>query len=245
MSHNTHVKLRELYSIYLYGVPTRSSSDVKCGGYGVCKVKCKPCGPVTPAFPRCPALKSTFFGVETKLVRIDDSRPAPLFKLVSQPNEWQKTVSRSKAMSGRAEAYQLFWQRFLEKLKEQAPDFTNAQKGLPQNWYNIGAGRSGFAYGAAFKQKERFAVELTIDTGDKDKNKQSFDRLYREKGSIEQELNMSLDWERLDTARLSRIATYRPGTIDSTETELDELRDWAVSTLIRFSEVFGKRIRAL
>jgi hypothetical protein len=183
--------------------------------------------------------------VEIKLVRIDDSRPAPFFKLISQPNEWQKTVSKSKAMSSRAEAYQLFWQKFLEKLKEKAPGFTNAQKGLPQNWYTIGAGRSGFAHGAAFKQKERFAVELTIDTGDKDKNEELFDRLYREKDGIEQELNLPLDWERLDTARLSRVATYRPGTIDSTEAELDELRDWAVATLMSFSEVFGKRIRAL
>ncbi|BCV24391.1 hypothetical protein kuro4_11640 [Gelria sp. Kuro-4] len=72
-----------------------------------------------------------------------------------------------------------------------------------------------------------------------------FDRLYREKDNIEQELNMPLEWERLDTARLSRVATYRAGTIDSTEAELDKLRDWAVSTLIRFKEVLGKRIRTL
>lgn len=183
--------------------------------------------------------------MEIKLVSIDDFRPALFSKLVSQPNEWQKTVSTSKAMSSRAEAHQLLWQKFLERLKEKAPGFTNAQKGLPQNWYTIGAGRSGFAYGAAFKQKERFAVELCIDTGDKDKNKELFDRLYTEKDRIEQELNISLDCERLDTARLSRVATYRAGTIDSTEAELDELRDWAVSTLIRFKEVLGKRIRTL
>jgi hypothetical protein len=186
-----------------------------------------------------------FFGVEIRLVRIDDSRPAPLFKLVSQPNEWQKTVSSPQAVSPRAEAYQLFWQRFLEKLRKQAPGFTNAQKGLPQNWYSIGAGRSGFTYSTAFKQKGRFGVELCIDIGEKEKNKQFFDELYNEKDRIEQELNMPLIWERLDTARLSRVGTYREGTIDGPEAELDELQDWAVSTLIKFRSVFGKRIRAL
>ncbi|MDI3538261.1 MAG: hypothetical protein PWQ13_284 [Bacillota bacterium] len=179
------------------------------------------------------------------MVRIDDSRPAPLFKLVSQPNEWQKTVSRPKAISSRAEAYQVFWQRLLEKLKERAPGLTNAQKGLPQNWYNIGTGRSGFAYGAAFKQKGRFGVELCIDIGEKEKNKQFFDQLYKEKESIEQELGMPLIWDRLDDARLSRVGTYREGAIDSPDAELDELQDWAVSTLIKFRDVFGKRIRAL
>lgn len=185
-----------------------------------------------------------FFGVEIKLVRIDDSRPAPLFKLVSQPNEWQKTGARTP-ISPRAEAYQAFWETFLQRLRERAPGFTHAQKGLPQSWYNIGAGRSGFAYGGAFRLGGRFAVELYIDTGDKDKNKAFFDRLHGQRNSIEQELNMTLSWERLDDARASRIATYREGTIDSTEAELDELRNWAVATLIKFREAFGKRIRAL
>lgn len=33
-----------------------------------------------------------FFGIEIQAVRIGDSLPAPLFKLVAQPNDWQKQV---------------------------------------------------------------------------------------------------------------------------------------------------------
>lgn len=186
-----------------------------------------------------------FFGIEIKLVRIDNSRPAPLFRLVSQPNEWQKSVASSRATSPRGEAYQAFWTAFLEKLKKQAPGLTNAKKGLPQNWFNISAGRSGFAYSASFKSKRRFGVELYIDTGDKDKNEQYFDQLYEQKEAIEQELGSALSWERLENARACRIAIIRDGSIEASEEELNELQEWAITKLIKFRDVFGKRIKGL
>lgn len=186
-----------------------------------------------------------FFGVEIKLVRIDDSRPAPLFKLVSQPNEWQKSVASARTVSVRGEAYQAFWTAFLERLKEREPGFTNAKKGLPQSWCTISAGRSGFAYAAAFKLKGRFGVELYIDTGDKEKNEQFFERLYEQKEGIEQELGIVLSWERMDDARACRIAVYRVGSIEAGEEEMNDLQEWAIANLIRFKDVFGKRIKVL
>lgn len=167
-----------------------------------------------------------------------------MFKLVSQPSEWQKTGART-AISPRAEAYQSFWETFLQRLGERAPGFTHARKGLPQSWYNVGAGRSGFAYGTGFRVGGRFAVELYIDTGDREKNKEFFDRLHGQRESIEKELHMTLSWERLDEARASRIAAYREGTTTSPEAELDELRNWGVATLIEFRKAFARRVRAL
>ena len=36
--------------------------------------------------------ETRFFAVEVAAVQIDDSRPAPMFKLVAQPNDWAKQV---------------------------------------------------------------------------------------------------------------------------------------------------------
>ncbi|WP_257784936.1 DUF4268 domain-containing protein [Neomoorella thermoacetica] len=114
-------------------------------------------------------------------------------------------------------------------------------KGLSQSWCSIGAGRTGFAYSGAFRTKARFSVEVYIDTGEKEKNKQFFDRLYAQKEGIEKEINMTLSWERLDNARACRIAVYREGSIDASEEELNELQDWAIETLIKLYLVNGSK----
>ena len=45
-----------------------------------------------------------FFGVEVEIWKIDESRPAVNFKLVSTPNEWRKqTVSTSRTRGGVSE----------------------------------------------------------------------------------------------------------------------------------------------
>lgn len=55
---------------------------------------------------------------------------------------------------------------------------------------------------------------------------------------------MALSWERLDNIRACRIAVLREGRIDEGEEELNELQGWAIATLIKFRDVFGKRIKS-
>lgn len=81
-------------------------------------------------------------------------------------------------------------------------------------------------------------MELYIDTGDREANKQLFDRPHEDREGIERELGVPLRWERLDNARASRVVTYRPGSIEATDKELEELQDWAVETAIKFRRVF-------
>jgi len=41
-----------------------------------------------------------FFGVQIEVVRIGASEPAPAFRLVAQPNDWEKTVRKTTAAAG-------------------------------------------------------------------------------------------------------------------------------------------------
>jgi len=78
-----------------------------------------------------------------------------------------------------------------------------------------------------------------IDRGDTEENKTLFDWLYQRREAIEGQLGHALEWERLDDRRASRVATYRPGTIDDAPESLAEIRAWMVQELLVFRKTFG------
>ena len=192
-----------------------------------------------------------FFGVEVELWKIDNSRPAVNFKLVATPNEWQKqTVNNARAadnVSEQRERYQTFFQKLMDTLREEH-NFTKARKAQPQNWQTFSAGHAQrVQYGANFALGKRARVEVYIDNGDKDWNKNLFDKLLEDKESIESDLqeHSALEWERLDNRRASRIASVRQGSIDDDEEELEEIRNWMAEKLLDFKRVFGPRLDEL
>lgn len=78
-----------------------------------------------------------FFGVELSAVRIDGSRPAPLFRAVATPNDWGKAVRAAASDAvpkGRALLYGAFWEQFLEALREAGLGWSKARKPPRENW---------------------------------------------------------------------------------------------------------------
>ncbi len=192
--------------------------------------------------------ESEFFGVEVELWKIAESPPAVNFNLVSTPNEWRKqTVNSPRAggpVSEKGGKYREFFQGLIDSLREQH-QFTNAKKGQPLNWYSFSAGRTGFSYGVSFNRDGRARVELYIDTGERERNKQAYDWLEDQKTSVESELKVSLEWERLDSRRASSISVRRLGTIDDDPETLKALNDWMIEGLLDFRRVFGPRLAEL
>ena len=139
-----------------------------------------------------------FFGITVEIFQIDDSKPAFSFKLVVFPNEWQRDTSPSSIakLTPREEAYKNFFQVVIDELR-QKHHFTGAKVGQPQSWYSFSSGCSGITYALSFAMGDKVRVELYIDVGDQDKNKELFDHLFRKKESIESEIGQELSWERL------------------------------------------------
>ncbi len=135
-----------------------------------------------------------FFGVVVEAWKIDNSRPAPHFRPVAFPNDWKKQNVGKDATSGgakvseRGERYRAFFQDLIDTLREEHR-FTNARKGQPQSWYNFSSGTRGVSYNPSFSPPRRIArVEVYIDRGDHDLNKQPFDELENRKEVIESEI---------------------------------------------------------
>ena len=187
---------------------------------------------------------TAFFGVVVEAWQIDGSRPAPHFRVVAMPNNWQKQATQSKEGSPKGERYRAFFQPLTDVCREKHK-LTNSKTAQAKSWQNFKAGFSGFNYGTSFGNN--FArVELYIDCGDIGLNKDRFDQLRAQKYDIEQELASGLDWQRLDHARACRISVVRDGaTVDDGPHELTATRAWMQDYLLKFRDVFGPHLAEL
>jgi hypothetical protein len=198
-----------------------------------------------------------FFAVEIELLRIDGSKPAPHFKVVVAPNEWQKSTaprsvaSRSGTLSSeRGERYKEFWRGLLAKVLalDAAATTASAERVPAQSWYGISIGRSGFLNNFAFSYQGSNKIvrtELYIDVGDKLQNEAIFEVFARERATIETEFGERLTWDRREDVRHCQIYVTRPGSLDDAPEALEDLSRWGAERLIRFRDVFGPRAKRL
>ena len=139
----------------------------------------------------------------------------------------------------REEAYINFFAN-LNKRLEQEKDFP-LRKMSPQgqSWIILASYANDSAYlNAAFTRRKEFRIELYIDGGDKDQNKNRFDFLFAHREPIEAAVGEPLRWERLDNRRACRIAVYTKAQI-LTDADSPVLLDWAVKKALAFHKTFA------
>jgi hypothetical protein len=184
-----------------------------------------------------------FYAVEVSLVKIDDSRPAYIFNVISKPTiKDEISNKRSSEISEGRERYRSFFQSLIDTLREKHR-FTNAKAEQPQNWYTFASDNSKiYKYSVSFALGNRFRTEVYIDTGDKEKNESLFEYLYDQKEFIEKEFGNELEWEKLETKRACRIAIYIDGTIEDDTEYLEKVEVWAIENLLKMKKVFPNAI---
>jgi hypothetical protein len=188
--------------------------------------------------------ETMLFAIVLEAIQIDQSAPAVNFKPVVFPNKWQKATRTSGKSSPtpRGEAYKKFFQKLIDDLREKHK-FTKARVAQPASWASFSSGFAGVTFGVSFTLGGRVRVELYVDLGDVEENKKLFDWLVDKRLDIENQIGSSLEWERLDEKRASRIAFYRTGEITNTETQLEEIRQWAIDYLLKFKKIFSPLIK--
>jgi hypothetical protein len=188
----------------------------------------------------------SFFGVEVELLRINESLPAPHFKVVSQPNEWAKATKASAASTPSALGlrYQSFFSEVLWRFKELRPRLTSGTRVGTGNWYPFSAGRSGFGFVWSLASGSRLRIELYIDAGSAAENLAYLEQLQGSSDGLASAVGAEVMWEPLDGRRACRVAIYR--NVDRSTFEKDqELIEWAAQTMARFADALRPRIVAL
>jgi len=177
-----------------------------------------------------------FFGVEIEVVRIGDSAPAPNFKLVAEPNDWEKQVKAATSggsLTERSKLYLEFWERFLNRLAAEQPEWTRAKASTPDSWYDLPTGSGGIVYSTAFAL-QGLRVQLYFRSPDPAVNLSRFQTLYALKDKFEESLQESAVWDEKPGKKAA--AVYVQSQFKSVEAidHWPEMLDWVIDQHVRF-----------
>jgi hypothetical protein len=177
-----------------------------------------------------------FFLIEIHAYKIGDSDPAPMFKIIEQPNDFARSV-KAAAVKGELSETQIkrqeFWTQFNEVLDSRGKPF-NKRKATTDHWYSIGIGSSHCYISIDLVNKQHMMrVGFWIPN-----DKELFDSLSENKVEIEAAVGQKLDWDRLEGKKAAVICATIPGLNFNKQDNYPELMNKAIDTVLAFREAF-------
>jgi hypothetical protein len=191
-----------------------------------------------------------FFGIEIELWKIGNSAIAPKFNIVSQPNDWSKTIKKTREPSDLSEIKKLqldYWTAF-HQFMEESKSKVKCQKPSPQHWMSHGIGRSGFnlsSIASAWNNETNSYVtgEIRVDFNIFDAAKY-YQKIEDQKVEIEKELDTKLFWSSKEGTKSGRVYIRKDADI-SDRKDWKNQHQWLKEKLEAFYTVFAPRIKAL
>lgn len=181
-----------------------------------------------------------FFLIELHAYKINDSLPAPMFKVVEKPNNFTKTSKQNysdKELNRSQNERLMFWEEFNTVIVAKGKPFS-VRKPTTDHWYDVAIGTSEAHLAVNLVNKEnKIVLELYILD-----NKNLFDHIYEDKEKIENTLQMSFSWERLDGKKASRIKHDVLGLDFSDHSNYPQLMDECIEKILKMRDVFKKYV---
>lgn len=178
----------------------------------------------------------SFFLIEIHAYQIGDSKPAPMFKIIEQPNDFAKQVkaiAHSSELSEASACRLEFWNMFNEVIDKQGTPF-NKHKASTDHWYNVAVGSSQCHISIDLVNKmHKIRVSLWIPD-----SKELFDKLSLNKDDIEKELGRQLTWDRLDDKKGSYAYTFIEGLDFDKKSNYEHLMLQAIEIVVAFRKAF-------
>ena len=134
--------------------------------------------------------------------------------------------------------YGAFWDRFLQRVQAEHPDWIATRISQTDNGITMPSGKSGAVYRCSFAADGKPCTELYIDRGDADANVALFRALQAQKQGIEEAYDKTLSWDEVAERGASCIADYADG--DGTNTDqYDEYNEWFLKTVTRLRDALA------
>lgn len=180
----------------------------------------------------------SFFLIEVHTYKIGDSTPAPMFKIIEQPNDFVKSIkaiSNSQDLSETQKHRMEFWNMFNDVIEQRGRPF-NKRKATTDHWYSVAIGSSQCHIAIDLvNSKHKIRVSLWIHD-----NKELYDYLFENKDKIETDIGTELVWDRIDNKKASCICTFVYNLNFDKQDNYPELMNECVDWVLRFRNTFKK-----
>lgn len=181
-----------------------------------------------------------FFLVQLRLIKIDDSSPAPIFTIVERPNNWEREARAETTSRTERERNRLaFWTGFVSFARSDRmfSSVFNPRKPSTDHWLSYACGSSRFHISLTIKGEKQLGVEIYIP--DDKAQYEAFDASRKE---IEKLLGYQLDWQPLPNKKASRV--YRGYECNwSDEKSWPMCFEWLAKTAVEMKRAFCKYAR--
>jgi hypothetical protein len=186
-----------------------------------------------------------FFGVELGVVCIAGSPPAPVFNVVVRPNDLQKAEGGAPPgeMSDANIARREFFDDVLARVSTDIQGFRKPSGSSYQGYVTFRSGPFGY-FSLTFTREHRLRAEVYLDSGDAKRNKALFDELATARDRWEQSLGFTLEWDRLNDAKASRLARYLDFWLPGGEDQAEAAAEWATQTTVALISTFESTLRS-
>ena len=185
-----------------------------------------------------------FYGVVLELWRIDHSRPAVRFNVVSRPPQVSRKEARDISTGELTETRRLqleFWTEFRQQLLD-TKVVSTAQQARPQYWFDVPLGRSGiFLSNIANTYDNRIGVRVYFSNKVADA---ALEQLAPQREDIERELGEKLKWNPRPENRDKVLVLHHAADLANRDA-WPEYVDWMVTTVRKCRKAFMPRLKAL
>ena len=153
----------------------------------------------------------------------------------------QQELIATETNQSRYNARVKYWDKFLQKINEKSSLYGNV---IPSKeyWQSVKSGYKGISYSCVVTRLHA-RIELYIDTGSQEHNKQIFDNLYKRKEDIEAKFGDKLEWERLEKYRTSKIVYYLPNVSIFNEDDWDKMIGFQTDNMIKFEAALRDELK--
>lgn len=158
----------------------------------------------------------SFFGMEVKLWKIDGSRPAHQFSIVSRPNDWTTNISQTTGgeTSTSNLQHQHFWTQLSKELKVAEANI-KPRRSFARSWAHYSIGRSSFGLRASrSNQKGQIQVALRMFGSDSHAH---YKLLELEKTDIVKKLGRGTEWIERQAGKECLVRTSKTGVTTDDE----------------------------